>query len=167
MVAVGDTVGPTVALGMDDAGDDRNVMACGSLENGMSRRRSPTVPMPIIAQNSVHPATRIICLCRRSSRSAASFAPFSCGEFEVAHQSVKAGAQMPQDRSEPHKGNHKAPVDLQSLDLEACLALMNAEPDFEQRELHLGSQTDFRRPRLELPAQSTATPSRFYITYSF
>ena len=83
--------------------------------------------------------------------------PFLAEELEETHRSVK-GIQTPQDQSEHHKGNHKAPVTLQPLDLEACLALMNAEPDFERREPHLGSQTDFRRSELELPAQSDPTP---------
>jgi hypothetical protein len=86
--------------------------------------------------------------------------PFLAEEFEETHQSLK-GIQTPQDRSEHRKGVHKAPVTLQPLDLEACLALMNAEPDFERREPHLGSQTDFRRSELELPAQSDPTASDF------
>src|SRR5258707_2381759 len=45
--------------------------------------------------------------------------PFLAGQFEATHQLRKPGTQTPQDRSEPHKGNHKAPVNLQPLDLEA------------------------------------------------
>jgi hypothetical protein len=86
--------------------------------------------------------------------------PFLAEEFEETHWSLK-GIQTPQDRSEHRKGNHKAPVTLQPLDLEACLALMNAEPDFERREPHPGSQTNFRRSELELPARSDRTPTDF------
>ena len=87
--------------------------------------------------------------------------PFLAEEFEETHRSLKPGIQTPQDQSEHHKGNHKALVNLQPLDLEAYLALVNAEPDFEPRELHLGSRTDFRRSGLELPTQSDATPVDF------
>jgi hypothetical protein len=86
--------------------------------------------------------------------------PFLAEEFEETHRPLKPGIQTRQDRSEPHKGNHKAPVNLQPLDLEAYLALVNAEPDFEPRELRLGSHTDFRRSGLELPTQSEPTPQR-------
>jgi hypothetical protein len=87
--------------------------------------------------------------------------PFLAEEFEETHRFLKPGIQTPQDRNEHHKGNHKAPVNLQPLDLEAYLALVNAEPDFEPRELHLGSRNDFRRSGLELPTQSDPTPSDF------
>jgi hypothetical protein len=87
--------------------------------------------------------------------------PFLAEEFEETHRSLKPGIQTPQDQSEHHKGNHKALVNLQPLDLEAYLALVNAEPDFEPRELHLGSRTDFRRSGLELPTQSDPTPIDF------
>ncbi len=87
--------------------------------------------------------------------------PFLAEEFEETHRSLRSGIQTPEDQSEHHKGNHKAPVDLQPLDLEAYLALVNAEPDFEPRELHLGSHIDFRRSGLELPTQSDPTSSEF------
>jgi hypothetical protein len=77
--------------------------------------------------------------------------PFLAGEFVEAHRSVASGAQSPQEDCEPYKGNHNALVNLQRLDLEGCLALLNAEPGLEPHELHLGSQTDFSRFGLELP----------------
>src|SRR5437016_726423 len=95
------------------------------------------------------------------------FRPFLAEESEETYRPRNVETQTPPDRREPHKGNHKAPVTLQSLDLEACLALMNAEPDFEQRELHLGSQTDFNRSGLELPDPIGPSTYRFYMTYSF
>jgi hypothetical protein len=87
--------------------------------------------------------------------------PFLAEEFEETYQSRKLGIQTPLDLREPDKGNHRVLVTLQSLDLEACLALMSVEPDFEQRELHLESQTDFNGSGLNCQTQWEPTPNDF------
>ena len=85
--------------------------------------------------------------------------PFLAGEFEEAYQYVASGAQTPQEDYERHKGNHKALVNLQLLDSEACLALMNAESDLERRELHRYSQLDISGdPVPNCENQSAPTP---------
>jgi hypothetical protein len=90
------------------------------------------------------------------------FQPFLAEEFEEAHLCIELSAQTPRDQTGPQKGDHKAPVTLKSLDLEAYLALMNAGPDLGLLELHPDSQPDIS---VDLAAncenQSDPTPIDF------